>query len=171
MKNLWVFAVIFVLCVTYITHKVQDEYTKACASAESIRVEVLDAIENSTEAVKSFRATSDSIRETIADIKDRLVRIESAQLALASSQPKAAANIAKPRIVMHSGDGCGPCRDWIAKSMPSWEQQGWDVEVVKEIDSSRGWPWFEVYLANGKRFEVDGPLTLETYDKALSSAK
>jgi hypothetical protein len=72
---------------------------------------------------------------------------------------------------MHSGTGCKPCNEWIANSMPSWKAQGWQIEVLKETESTRRWPWFEVYLSNGKRFEVDGPLTLEAYERSLAGAK
>lgn len=201
MKQIWIIAAALGLVVMFIAQKVQDEYAKACAKAESIRLEVVEAIETSTEAVKSFQATSDSIRETITDIKDRLARVELSQLELARTtsdslqdnsaklamklealqtkldeQPKqpeskADAKPAKSRIVMHTGDGCGACNNWIAKTMPGWQANGWEVELVKEVSSPRGWPWFEVYPAGGKRFEVDGPLTKESYDRALQSAK
>lgn len=173
MNKKYVIVAIVIGALLFIGQQVKHEYNQAVANANLLRLQLTEAIETSTEAVKSFQATSDSIRETITEIKDRLARIESSQINQVS--PKVATKTegkpSKPRIVMHSGDGCGPCNDWISKSMPSWKQQGWDVEILKELSSSRGWPWFEVYLSNGRRFEVDGPLTLESYDKALSSAK
>jgi len=69
-------------------------------------------------------------------------------------------------IVMHSADSCGPCRAWIATEKDKWEQVGWSVQVVKEIDSERGWPWYEITDRDGKRFEVDGPLTNDKFSAA-----
>lgn len=72
----------------------------------------------------------------------------------------------KPRIVMHSGASCGPCNLWKSKEQSKWERVGWTVDVLTEIESTRLWPWFEVYDSDGSRFEVDGALTRDTFEKA-----
>jgi hypothetical protein len=72
----------------------------------------------------------------------------------------------KPRIVMHSGEGCAPCEKWKKEAKQVWEDIGWQVDVVEETQSTRFWPWFEVYDTDGKYFEVDGPLTRDSFEKA-----
>jgi hypothetical protein len=75
----------------------------------------------------------------------------------------------KPTIVMHSGASCGPCNLWKSKEQSKWERVGWTVEVLTEIESTRLWPWFEVYDTDGSRFEVNGPLTKDSFEKAKQS--
>jgi len=72
----------------------------------------------------------------------------------------------KPRIVMHSGASCGPCNVWKSKEQSKWEQVGWTVDVLTEIESTRFWPWFEIHDSDGSLFEVDGPLTRDSFEKA-----
>jgi outer membrane murein-binding lipoprotein Lpp len=69
----------------------------------------------------------------------------------------------QPRIVMHSGYSCGPCNAWLATEKSKWEQSGWTIEVIKEVESTRGWPWFEIFDRDGKCFQVDGPLTNDKF--------
>lgn len=68
-----------------------------------------------------------------------------------------------PTIEMHSGDGCGPCKAWIATEMPKWQKAGWTVKVIKETKTSVGWPWFDITDRDGLRFSVYGPLTTDTF--------
>jgi hypothetical protein len=77
----------------------------------------------------------------------------------------------KPTIIMHSGASCGPCNDWKAKQMPAWIKQGWDVQVITEVESNRMWPWFEVQDSDGTAFEVSGALTNDTFRAAKGNAK
>ena len=76
-----------------------------------------------------------------------------------------------PTIIMHSGYSCGPCNAWLSNDMPSWLQSGWKVEVIKEMDSVRAWPWYEITDRDGKRFEVNGPLTNNNFNAARAGAK
>ena len=71
-----------------------------------------------------------------------------------------------PTIIMHSGHSCGPCNAWISRDMPRWKQTGWTVEVVKELDSNRAWPWYEITDRDGSQFQVDGPLTKDNFNAA-----
>ncbi len=71
-----------------------------------------------------------------------------------------------PRIVMHSGEGCAPCQKWKKDAKQVWEDIGWQVDVVEETQSTRLWPWFEVYDSDGSQFEVDGALTRDSFEKA-----
>jgi len=76
-----------------------------------------------------------------------------------------------PTIIMHSGYSCGPCNAWISTRMPAYIRQGWRVEVVKELDSARAWPWYEITDADGTEFEVDGPLDNAKFQAAKARAK
>jgi outer membrane murein-binding lipoprotein Lpp len=77
----------------------------------------------------------------------------------------------QPTILMHSGYNCGPCSAWIATRMPAYKQQGWRVQVVKETDTNRPWPWYEVTDADGVQFQVDGPLDNAKFKAAKARAK
>lgn len=74
--------------------------------------------------------------------------------------------IAIPTIIMHSGETCGPCRSWIANRMPLYIQSGWKVKVIKETNTNRPWPWYEITDADGSQFQVDGPLNNEKFQAA-----
>lgn len=74
--------------------------------------------------------------------------------------------VAIPTIIMHSGHSCGPCNAWIARDMPRWKQSGWKVEVVKELDTGRSWPWYEITDRDGSQFEVNGPLNRDNFNAA-----
>lgn len=76
-----------------------------------------------------------------------------------------------PLIIMHSGHSCGPCNAWISNDMPRWLQSGWKVEVVKELDTVRAWPWYEITDRDGKQFQVDGPLNNSNFNAARAGAK
>ena len=76
-----------------------------------------------------------------------------------------------PTIIMHSGYSCGPCNAWISNDMPRWLQSGWKVEVIKELDSVRAWPWYEITDRDGKQFEVNGPLTNNNFNAARAGVK
>lgn len=50
--------------------------------------------------------------------------------------------------------------------MPQYIQSGWKVKVLKETETNRPWPWYEITDADGSRFEVDGPLNNEKFQAA-----
>lgn len=162
MKN-WIPVILIAGCVVYV---ISGEYTQLKSSIGQSTRKV-------NELTEETKATVKTIRETIDDLRGKFLRLESQYATLETqlkAEPKPELKIT-PKIVMHSGSNCKPCIEWITNAMPSWKSQGWEVEVLKETETTRSWPWFEVYLANGKRFEVDGPLTLASYEKALREAK
>jgi hypothetical protein len=55
--------------------------------------------------------------------------------------------------------------------MPRWIQSGWRVEVIKELETGRSWPWFEITDRDGKQFEVNGPLTNNNFNAARAGVK
>jgi hypothetical protein len=116
-------------------------------------------------------ATVEILGAAIQDLRDVFAKLSSdakPSLDQYKPTPEAAPQI-KPTIVMHSGASCGPCNDWKAKQMPVWLQAGWDVHVINEVESDRMWPWFEVRDSDGSEFEVNGPLTKDSFEKAKQS--
>jgi hypothetical protein len=107
-------------------------------------------------------ATVEILGAAIQDLRDLFAKLSSEDKpSLDQYKPTI-----KPRIVMHSGASCGPCIVWKSKEQSKWEQVGWTVEVLTEIESTRSWPWFEIYDSDGSRFEVDGQLTRDSFEKA-----
>jgi len=133
------------------------------AKAEYVRVTLrIELTQAKVDALTDeLKATTKTVHDAIKSITDRLTKqLEEMQAAKAIEPPR---EVAKPTIVMHSGYSCGPCNAWIATEKAKWESSGWTVEVVKEAESKRLWPWFEVTERDGKRFEVDGPLTNDSF--------
>jgi hypothetical protein len=130
---------------------INHEYQQVKARIETTQRK-LDTLADET------NATVEILGAAIQDLRDVFAKFRSdAKPSL--DQYKSAEPVAtKPRIVMHSGASCGPCNAWKSKEQSKWEQAGWIVDVLTEIDSERPWPWFEVYDSDGSRFEVDGPL-------------
>ena len=127
----------------------QAEYTKIKARIETTQAKIDELTDSTT-------ATIELLRKSIKSLTERLVKQDSAKQV---DTPTQVASAVKPTIVMHSSDSCGPCRAWIANDKSNWEKAGWDVQVVKEIETKRGWPWYAITDRDGKSFEVDGPLT------------
>ena len=127
----------------------QAEYTKIKARIETTQAKIDELTDSTT-------ATIELLRKSIKSLAERLVKQDAAKQVDAPTQVVSAV---KPVIVMHSSDSCGPCRAWIANDKSNWEKAGWDVQVIKELDTKRGWPWYAITDRDGKSFEVDGPLT------------
>jgi hypothetical protein len=108
-------------------------------------------------------ATVEILGAAVQDLREVFARFK------AEKQPQQSTPQVKPRIVMHSGASCGPCKLWKSKEQSKWERVGWTVDVLTEIESERMWPWFEVYDSDGSRFEVNGPLTRDSFEKAKQS--
>ena len=157
--------------------RVADESAAAIADVRRVIASIIDRFSKSIEVEKDFQSmVTSEVEKLRQEIDKRPIELPKEPAQEPSNEPtkevvKEPTPKVTSKIVMHSGYSCGPCNAWIAQSLPVWKSKGWDIEVLKEIDSTRSWPWYEVYLSNGKRFEVDGPLTMDSYDKALPSAK
>lgn len=140
--------------------RVADESAAAIADVRRVIASIVDRFSKSNDSDLQFREMVSSefgkLRQEIEKPVEQPKEIIQDALKKASS-----------KIVMHSGDNCTPCNRWIANSLPVWQSKGWEIEILKETETTRSWPWFEVYLPSGKRFEVDGPLTMESYERAL----
>ena len=153
-KILIVSALIFLSFFAY--GKVKDEYSRITS-----RVEVTQAKVDSL--ADELQATTATIHAAIKSITDRFLAREGQEIGL---ENQASPVIAIPTIVMHSGETCGPCKAWIATRMPLYQQQGWKVQVLKETETNRRWPWYEITDADGSHFQVDGPLDNDKFQAA-----
>ena len=130
------------------------------------------------ELTDETKATVRTIRETIDDLRGKFLRLESQyetletqlQTKVVEPAPEPEQKTITPTIVMHSGYSCAPCNNWIVNEKPKWEKSGWFVEVKKEIESTRSWPWFRITNRKGVEFEVDGPLTNDNFIDAQRKA-
>lgn len=136
---------------------------------EDLRSRIVRLESASSTAMQAKQSEIDSLVDQLDKEQQRRTQAElTAEQATQSMQlmkKTPQVTTAGPRIVMHSGVGCGPCEQWKRDSMPAWRAKGWTVEVIEETKSDRWWPWFEIY-EGGRRFEVDGPLTQESYNRA-----
>jgi outer membrane murein-binding lipoprotein Lpp len=141
-----------------------QEYTRIKSRLETTQAKV-DALTD------ELKATTKTIHAAIKSLTERFARqVEAKPVDVVEHKAATVKTIeppVQPRIIMHSSDTCGPCRSWIATEKAKWEQVGWTVEVIKEITTNRGWPWYEITDRDG-RFEVDGPLA---NDKFLAAKK
>jgi hypothetical protein len=209
MKNLplWVTAGFLALLLAYKGYeKASVEYSRFSNAVEKSFVALGEGIDQAVATAKSAEKTSDSIRETVQELRERVMRLETgnaeqvasltansqatidelinqldkeanrreqAELELEQAQqslklirdsPSSKALPIGPKIVMHSGPSCLPCQQWKRDVMPLWKSKGWSVEILEEQTTSKTWPWFEVF-EGGRRYEVVGPLTLESYGR------
>lgn len=138
-----------------------QEYTRLKTRLETTQAKV-------DKLTDELRETAKTIHAAIKSLTERFVRQSEAKpfevVEHKASEPiKTFEPPIQPRIVMHSSDTCGPCRAWIATEKAKWQGAGWKVEVIKEVETKRGWPWYEITDRDGKRFEVDGALTNDKF--------
>lgn len=144
----------------------RTEYARIQASVSKTQAKV-DALAD------ELASTTKTIHAAIRSITDRFVKQSSIETIEhpQSETIEVFAPPINPTIVMHSGYSCGPCNAWIATEKAKWESAGWTIEVVKEVSSTRGWPWFEITDKDGKRFQVDGPLTNDNFQSAKKATR
>jgi outer membrane murein-binding lipoprotein Lpp len=133
-----------------------QEYSRIKTRLEQTQAKV-DALTD------ELKATTKTIHAAIKSLTERFAK-QSIEVIEHKAEPiKTLEPPKQALIVMHSSDSCGPCRAWISTEKAKWEQVGWDVQVIKEIETIRGWPWYEITDRDGKRFEVDGFLTNDKF--------
>jgi len=110
----------------------------------------------------------ETFRSEVYRLESKPVIVEHAET---TKEPKTFEPPTQPRIVMHSGYSCGSCNAWIATEKGKWEKAGWLLEIVKEVESDRAWPWFEIYERDGNKLEVEGPLTNDNFYAAKQKRK
>jgi hypothetical protein len=162
--------VVFALCAFVVYSNAKLEYARIATRVEVTQAKV-DALAD------ELQATTATLHDAIKRFKDRFMQLEGelkpmtpeeieAFNDLQNVEIKSLPSVIVPTIVMHSGYDCGPCNAWISNEMQRWTQSGWRVNVVKEIESQRSWPWYEITDRDGSRFEVIGPLTNDTFHSA-----
>ena len=136
--------------------RIQDRIEKTQAKVDALTDEL--------------QATAQKLRSAIEAIAKRFSQAVEAKQVQSKAELKLFAPPIIPKIIMHSADSCGPCRAWIATEKAKWELAGWQVEVVKETTTKRGWPWYEITDRDGK-FQVDGPLTADKFSAAKKAKR
>jgi len=121
-------------------------------------------------------STTKTVHAAIKSLTDRFLANDLEKVAAKSIEKQDVNSLSErtssvPTIIMHSGYSCGPCNAWLSNDMPRWLQSGWKVEVVKELDTVRSWPWYEITDRDGKQFEVNGPLNNNNFNAARAGAK
>lgn len=144
-----------VVVLLFCGNAVTQEYTRIKTRLEATQAKVDKLTDELSATTKTIHAAIKSLAERFA--KQSIERTDSAPIA----------KVEQPTIVMHGSDTCGPCRAWIATEKAKWEKVGWTIEVLKEVETKRAWPWFEITDRDGE-FQVDGPLTS---DKFLAAKK
>jgi hypothetical protein len=167
LKILTIAGLIFLSFFAY--SSIKKEYARITTRVETTQAKV-DSLAD------ELQATTRTINEAIRSITDRFLAGEGQEIGLANEASPVIAIDVKPlltvpTIIMHSGYNCGPCTAWITNRMPLYIQQGWNVEVVKELDSRRAWPWYEITDGDGVQFQVDGPLDNSKFEAAKAGAK
>ena len=169
-------------------NSLKNEYTRIQSRVEVTQAKV-DALAD------ELASTTKTVHAAIKSLTDRFLADEEREIGLVNEASPVRADIVKadilkaeleklndvnrlsertssvPTIIMHSGYSCGPCNAWLSNEMPRWLQSGWKIEVVKEIDSVRAWPWYEITDRDGKQFEVNGPLTNNNFNAARAGVK
>lgn len=142
-----------------------QEYTRIKSRLETTQAKVDKLTDELRETTKTVHAAIKSLTERFT----RQVEAKPLEVVEHKADPiKTFEPPMQPLIVMHSSDTCGPCRAWIATEKAKWQGSGWKIEVLKEIETKRGWPWYEITDRDGARFEVNGILTT---DKFLAAKK
>jgi outer membrane murein-binding lipoprotein Lpp len=137
-----------------------QEYTRIKTRLEATQAKVDKLTDELAATTKTIHAAIKSLAERFAKQSFEVVDHKTSEPIKTLEPPS------KAVIVMHSADSCGPCKAWIRDELAKWKSVGWDVQVVKEIETKRGWPWYEITDRDGKRFEVDGALTTEKFQIA-----
>lgn len=153
------------------SNSIKTEYARIQSRVEvtQAKVDLLADELNATTATihAAIRSLTDRFlagQETSDIVKADMLKAELEKLNDVNSLSERTSSV--PKIIMHSGYDCGPCNAWIARDMPKWIQSGWTVEVVKELDTGRSWPWYEITDKDGKKFEVNGPLNRDNFNAA-----
>ena len=142
-----------------------QEYTRIKSRLETTQAKVDKLTDELRETTKTIHAAIKSLTERFA----RQVEAKPFEVVEHKSEPiKTFEPPIQPLIVMHSADEdrgmvCGPCKAWLRTEKAKWQTAGWKIEVLKEVETKRGWPWYEITDRDGAKFEVNGTLTTEKF--------
>lgn len=78
--------------------------------------------------------------------------------------PKDQVVAAKPKLIMHSIPGCGPCEQ-DKRVVCQWTAT-WDVEIVTDVpEPGRSYPWYEVEELDGTRFQFTDRISAQAVER------
>lgn len=78
--------------------------------------------------------------------------------------------VAKPKLIMHSIPGCGPCEQ--DKAIAVQWLDTWDVEILTDIpERGRFYPWYEVQELDGTRFQFTERLSAQTVERHRNAVR
>jgi len=173
-KELKILTIAVLIFLSFFAYgSIKKEYARISTRVETTQAKV-DSLAD------ELQATTATIHAAIRSITDRflagqetsdIVKADILKAAIDKINDANSTTPTVPTIVMHSGYSCGPCNAWISTRMPAYIRQGWRVEVVKELDSARAWPWYEITDADGTQFQVDGPLDNAKFQAAKAGIK
>jgi len=166
-KILTIAALIFLSFFAY--GKWQTEYARITSRVEVTQAKV-DALAD------ELQATTATIHAAIRSLTDRFLANEEREIGLANEASPVKSTITKPdagipastvpTIIMHTMNGCGPCKKWVENDADRWRNAGWSVVVLPPEEGHPSYPWFEITDRDGKRFQVDGPLNNTNFNAA-----
>ena len=138
-----------------------QEYTRIKTRLEATQAKVDKLTDELAATTKTIHAAIKALAERFTKQSFDVVEHKAGEPIKTMEPPKQAV------IVMHSADedkvSCGPCKAWIRDELAKWKSVGWAVQVIKETETKRGWPWYEITDRDGAKFEVDGPLTNDKF--------
>jgi hypothetical protein len=170
-------------------NSIKAEYARIQSRVEVTQAKV-DALAD------ELASTTKTVNAAIKSLADRFLANEEREIGLANEASPVKANIVKadilkteleklndvnslfkptssvPTIIVHTMNGCGPCKKWVENDSERWRNSGWEVVVLPpEEDPSKRYPWFEIIDRDGKRFEVNGPLNNANFNAGRAGVK
>jgi outer membrane murein-binding lipoprotein Lpp len=160
-QKTYVIGLVLIAMFCFAGNAATQEYSRIKSRLEATQAKV-------DKLTDELRETTKTIHAAIKSLTERFARqTEAKPIEVVETKQVEPIKTVQPTIIMHSADEekgvfCGPCRAWLKTEKAKWEQIGWSVEVIKEVETKRGWPWYEI-TDRDVRFEVQGSLTTEKF--------
>lgn len=147
------------------------EYTEIRKRIEITQTKIDSVADESAKAIRDFN-------DAVVDLRKKFLRLQELdqetiakleqlnqpkQEPTKPAEPTVVVKEHTPTITMHTDGNCGECNRWWTSERGKWTSQGWTVEQATDISGSRPLPWFTIIERSGNTFEVDGPLTNDSF--------